>query len=134
MTKTKMLVSILIVMFVVTAITVVTQMSKACQCGADSKVISMNMGDSNNMNGTGMKGMKTGNDGKLQRGYAICPVCHMKVKITKNTPFVVYGDRKYYFHTDEEKQEFLKDPQKYINSMKSRPVNKPPLSNENKGM
>jgi YHS domain-containing protein len=41
-------------------------------------------------------------------------VSHKQIKITKNTPFTVIADRKYYFASEQEKQEFLQNPQKYL--------------------
>ena len=59
MTKKKMFLRILVVMLAATAIIVVAQISRTSQCGADSNVISMNMGDSDNMKGMNMNSGKS---------------------------------------------------------------------------
>jgi YHS domain. len=62
-----------------------------------------------NMNNMNMNNMNTNNDEMkpvemIKKGYALSPVSHTEVKITENTPFTVYGDRKYYFASEQEKQ------------------------------
>ncbi len=84
--KKKMFVRILIVTFAATAIIVVTQISRNSQCGADSNVVSMNMGDSHNMTGTSMNsGKSISTNGSVPESLSSygCMGCHT-IKGNKN--------------------------------------------------
>jgi|YelNatPaOPRAMG01_1025707.scaffolds.fasta_scaffold00726_12 YHS domain-containing protein len=128
---------ILTIILLVTSIVIFAQRARACSsCDSYGMMLSQNDQNMNNMN---MNNMNTNNDEMkpvemIKKGYALSPVSHTEVKITENTPFTVYGDRKYYFASEQEKQEFLQDPGKYINSMLPEKGNKPPVSHENKGL
>lgn len=131
MTRFNLSIKILTVLLLISAIAIFAERSRACSAcdphGTGSIMLSQNDQGINNMN--------TNQDQTQTEGYAVCPVCHMKVKITNDTPFTIYGDKKYYFDTEADKDAFLKDPKKYINSMPSgNETNKPPVSGENKNM
>ncbi len=131
MTRFNLSIKILTVMLLISAIAVFAERSRACSAcnphGTGSIMLSQN--------DQGIDTMNTNQGQTPAEGYAVCPVCHMKFKITKDTPTALYGDKKYYFDTEADKDEFLKDPKKYINSMPSgNEMNKPPVSNENKNM
>ena len=86
MTKKKIFLRILVVMFAATVIIVVAQISRNSQCGADSNVVSMNMGDSHNMTGTSMNSGKSvsANESVPQSvRYYGCMGCHT-IKGNKN--------------------------------------------------
>jgi YHS domain-containing protein len=129
MTKFNLSIKILTVMLLVTGIAIVAQKTRACSsCDTRGIMLSQNDQNMNNMNMNNMN-MKDNNAGQLQRvpqGYAVSPVSNTQVKITKDTPYTIMGDRKYYFASDQEKKEFLQDPQKYINSMLPGNGNTPP--------
>ena len=46
---------------------------------------------------------------------AMCPVCHMTVRIESNTPHTVYLGRTYYFDDADMLPLFEKAPMKYLN-------------------
>lgn len=110
-------------------ITIFAQQTNACNTYSSRNIMlsqnEQNM-DHMNMNHMNMDHMNMNTmPERVQKGYAISPVSHTQVKITANTPFVIYADRKYYFVSEQEKNEFLKDPQKYINNMTRKKVNNP---------
>ena len=45
---------------------------------------------------------------------AVDPVCGMKIEITDETPKVEYKGKTYYFCMEDDRKEFLKNPEKYI--------------------
>ena len=120
MTKFNLSVKILTVMLLITGIALLARQTRACSsCDSNGIVLCQNDQNMNNMN---MKGMNMNGNNAVQpqdipRGYALSPVSHTQVKITKDTPFTIMGDRKFYFASEQEKREFLQDPQRYINSM-----------------
>ena len=136
MTKFNLSVKILTVMLLVTGIALLARQTRACSsCDSHGIMLSQNDQNMNNMNMKGMNNMNmTGNNTAppqvVPRGYALSPVSHTQVKITKDTPFTIMGDRKFYFASDQEKQEFLQDPQKYIGNMIPGKVNPPPPAND----
>ncbi len=136
MTKFNLSVKILTVMLLVTGIALLARQTRACDsCNTHGIMLSQNDQNMNNMNmkGTDTMNMNGNNAAQPQdvpRGYALSPVSHTQVKITKDTPFTIMGDRKFYFASDQEKQEFLQDPQKYIGNIMPGKGNKPPAANE----
>ncbi len=136
MTKFNLSVKILTVMLLVTGIALLARQTRACDsCNSHGIMLSQNDRNMNNMNMKGTDTMNMNGNNAVQpqavpRGYALSPVSHTRVKITKDTPFTIMGDRKFYFASDQEKQEFLQDPQKYIGDIMSGEGNKPPARNE----
>ncbi len=116
-------------MLLVTAIAIFVQKTRACSsCDTRGIMLSQNDQNMNNMNMKNMN-MNDNNAGQLQRipqGYSVSPVSNTQVKITKDTPFTIYKDRKFYFASDQEKKEFLQDPQKYLSNMLPGKGNTPP--------
>ena len=55
-----------------------------------------------------------GAKGKSGPKMAVCPVCKMKVLITENTPTYQYKGKTYYFMSEEHKQIFLEDPERFL--------------------
>lgn len=133
MTKFNLSIKLLAVLLLVTGIALLARQTRACS-SCDSNRIMLSQNDQNmNMHGTDTMNMDGNNSDQpqvVQRGYALSPVSHTQVKITKDTPFTIIGDRKFYFASDQEKQEFLQDPQKYIGKMIPGKGNPPPASNE----
>ncbi len=86
--------------------------------------------DASHMNDQGkdMNNTTVEDNNTVDHGYAICPVCRMKTKITKDTPWVVYKGKKYYFDDEGMKKEFLKDPEKYINDIPAKEGQQKPES------
>ncbi len=129
MTRFNLSIKILTVMLLVTAIAIFAERTRACSsCDAHRIMLSQNDQDMNNQNMNNMN-MNNNNAGQQQivpQGYALSPVSNTQVKITKDTPYTIIGDRRYYFASDQEKQEFLQDPQKYMNSMLPGKGNTPP--------
>ena len=136
MTKFNLSVKILTVMLLVTGIALLARQTRACSsCDSHGIMLSQNDQNMNNMNMKGMNNMNmNGNTAAppqdVPRGYALSPVSHTQVKITKDTPFTIMGDRKFYFASDQEKQEFLQDPKKYMDNMIPGKVNPPPPAND----
>jgi YHS domain-containing protein len=64
---------------------------------------------------------------------AICAVCGMKMKITAETPAVVYQDEVYYFCSPEEKAEFAAAPEKYMMGTEVEPEGESPEESEEQG-
>ena len=133
MTKFNLSVKIMTVMLLVTGIALLARQTRACSsCDPHGVMLSQN---DQNMNDMNMKGMNMDGNNAVQpqdipRGYALSPVSNTKVKITKDTPFTIIGDRKFYFASDQEKQEFLQDPQKYISNIMPKKGNKLPTVND----
>ena len=133
MTKFNLSIKILTVMLLVTGIALIARQTRACS-SCDSRGMMLSQNDRNmnnmNMNNMNMQGNNTAPPQSVPRGYALSPVSHTQVKITKDTPFTIMGDRKYYFASDQEKQEFLQDPKKYMDNMIPKRVNPPPQAND----
>ena len=49
---------------------------------------------------------------------SVCPVCGMKISVSSQTPAVNYEGKIYYFCTEQEVNQFRKDPSKYNSSEK----------------
>ncbi len=129
MERLNLMVKVLSVGFLITAAVVVfANRAKAYPYGSNSVMVSMD-DHSKNMDGT-----KMDNKNAEDHGYVICPVCHMKFKITKDTPWTVYKDKTYYFDSEEMKKEFLKDPEKYIKDMPMEEEQQKPELHEHKSM
>ncbi len=123
MTKFNLSLKMLAVMLLVTGIALLARQTRACSsCNTNPVLMSENTVNMNNMNmnNTNMQGTNAPQPVMLPQGYALSPVSHTQIKITKDTPFVIIADRKYYFASDQEKQEFLRDPNKYL-TMKPPP-------------
>ncbi len=117
MTKFNLSLKMLAVMLLVTGIALLARQTRACNsCNTHPVLMSENTVNMNNMNmnNTNMQGNNAPLPMKIPSGYALSPVSHTLVKITNNTPFVIMGDKKYYFASDQEKQEFLQNPKKYL--------------------
>ena len=136
MTKFNLSVKIVTVMLLVTGIALLARQTRACSsCNPRGTMLSQNGQNMNNMNMKGTDTMKMNGNNAIQpqdvpRGYALSPVSHTQVKITKDTPFTIMGDRKFYFASDQEKQEFLQDPQKYISNIMPGKGDKLPARND----
>lgn len=130
---------ILILMLLVTSIAVFAARTGACSscktCNSGHQLIlSQNDRNMDNMNMGNMNNREGGSEEIIKKGYALSPVSHTMVKITKDTPFTIYGDRKYYFVSEQEKEEFLQNPKKYLKDLVPETGNKPPESHEHKGL
>ncbi len=126
MTGFNLTIKLLTILLLVTAIAIFAERSRACSaCDPHGVMISQN--NESMDNGQGQSG---------ETRYAISPVSHVKVQLTKATPFTIYRDMKFYFASDQEKEQFLQDPQKYINSANtpSGQENKQTQPSGNKGM
>jgi len=44
----------------------------------------------------------------------VCPICGMEITISAQTPALEYKGQIYYFCTEDEKDQFMKDPEKFI--------------------
>ncbi|MCL4557187.1 MAG: YHS domain-containing protein [Deltaproteobacteria bacterium] len=120
MTRLDLAARILALTLLTTSVALLVQRARACSsCDVKGVMISQN---DQSMGNAGTKGTAVNNREQPQRGYAVCPVCHMRFKITEDTPYVIYGDRKYYFDSEADKETFLSDPKKYINSMRPNSV------------
>lgn len=54
--------------------------------------------------------------GKGEKGpkMAVCPVCKMKVLVSETTPTYVYKGKTYYFMSEEHKNIFVEDPERFL--------------------
>ncbi|MGC9027724.1 MAG: hypothetical protein ACP5JP_09365, partial [bacterium] len=126
MTKLNLLVKILAVMLVATGISLFAGQAMACKSFNSKSMLLCQNSENMNMDNMNMNHNNMESDKMIEKGYAISPVSHARVKITKDTPYTLYGDRKYYFTSEQEKQEFLQDPKKFINNTIPEEGNKPP--------
>ena len=55
-----------------------------------------------------------GGKGEKVPKMAVCPVCKMKVLVTENTPTFVYKGKTYYFMSEEHKNIFVEDPERFL--------------------
>jgi YHS domain-containing protein len=136
MTRFNLSIKILTVMLLITGIAILARQTRACSsCDSHRTMLSQNDQNMNNMNNQNMNNMNMNQDNTAQpqrvpQGYALSPVSNTQVKITKDTPYTIIGDRRFYFASEQEKQEFLQDPQKYMNSMLPENSNTPPATKE----
>ena len=49
-----------------------------------------------------------------------CPIDGMRMTVTENTPATEYRGKIYYFCSEEDKQTFLQDPERYVKRQSSR--------------
>jgi YHS domain-containing protein len=49
---------------------------------------------------------------------AICPVCGMEITVSTQTPALEYQGQIYYFCTEDEKAQFMKNPEKFLSQKK----------------
>jgi YHS domain-containing protein len=47
-------------------------------------------------------------------GKTVCPICGMEITISAQTPALEYKGQIYYFCTEDEKDQFMKNPEKLI--------------------
>ncbi len=120
MTRPGLAARIATIALLATSVALLSQRARACS-SCDAKGVMISQNDQRRGN-TGAKGTATNTSEQPERGYAVCPVCHMRFKITKDTPYVLYRDRKYYFDSEADKETFLSDPKKYINGMRPNRV------------
>ncbi len=132
MTRFNLAVKMLTVTLLITGIAILARQTRACSsCNSHGIMLSQNDQNMNNMNmnNMNMQGNNTDQPQNVPRGYALSPVSHVQVKITNDTPYTIYGDRRFYFASEQEKQEFLQDPQKYLNSILPGNQNNPSSTN-----
>jgi YHS domain-containing protein len=55
-----------------------------------------------------------GNRGEKAPKMAVCPVCKMRVLVTKETPSYIYKGKTYYFMSEEHKNIFVEDPERFL--------------------
>lgn len=104
MAKQSNAIKIFIILLAVSAIAVLADRARACSsCNTQYIMISQN-----DQNMSGAQGQSD------HTRYAISPVSHVRIQITKGTPYTLYKDRMLYFASEEEKAQFLQDPQKYL--------------------
>lgn len=52
-------------------------------------------------------------------GKAICPICGMEITVSTQTPTLEYKGQIYYFCTEDEKAQFMKNPEKFLSQVKA---------------
>lgn len=120
MTRFNLSVKILTVLLLITGIALLARQTRACSsCSQHPILLSENNQNRGtiNRNTMNMSGNVANPPQGLPKGYALSPVSNTQVKITKDTPSALIADRKFYFASDQEKQEFLQDPEKYLKRM-----------------
>jgi YHS domain-containing protein len=55
-----------------------------------------------------------GNKGDKTPKMAVCPICKMRVLVTEETPSYIYKGKNYYFMSEEHKNLFVEDPERFL--------------------
>ena len=55
-----------------------------------------------------------GNKGEKAPQMVVCPVCKMRVLVTEETPSYIYKGKTYYFMSEEHKNLFVEDPERFL--------------------